>query len=281
MSKTKSSGNLNRNSGNAYARIIEAIFVKKFRPGSDYVEFARTDIEENAALLNIPLPKNLGDLIYSFRYRQPLPDSIRKRAPAGRDWIIRPIGRSKYALVASAITKIPPNPNLARTRIPDATPGIIEMHRLGDEQALLAHIRYNRLIDIFTGITCYSLQSHLRTTVKAIGQVETDELYVGLDRRGTHFVLPVQAKRGSDMINVVQIEQDMAMCSEKFPGLTCIPIAACAIEDRIIALFAFEIAGKGEHCTIALSAEKHYQLLPPDQISAEDLRLYTRNTLDA
>ena len=121
MSKTKSSDSSKRNSGNAYARIIEAIFSQKFRPGSDYVEFARTDIEENAALLNIPLPKNLGDLIYSFRYRQPLPDSI----------------------------------------------------------------------------------------------------------------------------------------------------------------FAFEIAGKGEQRTVALSAEKHYQPLPPDQISAEDLRLYARNTLEA
>lgn len=38
-------------------------------------------------------------------------------------------------------------------------------------------------------------------------QVETDEVYVGVDKRGAHFVVPVQAKGGTDSISVVQIEQ--------------------------------------------------------------------------
>ncbi len=147
------------------------------------------------------------------------------------------------------------------------------MYRLGDEQALLARIRYNRLIDIFTGVTCYALQSHLRTTVKGMGQVETDELYVGLDKRGAHFVFPVQAKRGNDRINVVQIEQDIAMCAAKFPGLICIPIAACAMEDRIIAIFAFETSSP-KNSGIVISAEKHYRLVPPDQIAPDDVHTY-------
>ena len=82
---------------------------------------------------------------------------------------------------------IAPNKLLAETKIPDATPGVITMYALGDEQALLAKLRYNRLIDIFTGVACYSLQSHLRTTVPNIGQVETDEIYIGIDRRGAHY----------------------------------------------------------------------------------------------
>jgi hypothetical protein len=45
-------------------------------------------------------------------------------------------------------------------------------------------MRYNRLLDIFTGVACYSLQNHLRTTVPDVGQVETDELYVGVDKNG-------------------------------------------------------------------------------------------------
>ena len=46
-----------------------------------------------------------------------------------------------------------------------------------NEQELLAIVRYNRLIDIFLGITCYSLQNHLQTTITGIGQVETNEIY--------------------------------------------------------------------------------------------------------
>lgn len=89
-------------------------------------------------------------------------------------------------------------------KVPDATPGIIAKYALNDEQALLAKVRYNRLLDIFTGVTCYSLQNHLRTTVPNMGQIETDELYVGVDKRGVHYVLPVQAKGGKDKLGIVQ-----------------------------------------------------------------------------
>ena len=102
------------------------------------------------------------------------------------------------------------------------------MYALNDEQALLAKLRYNRLIDIFTGVACYSLQSHLRTFVEEVGQTETDEIYVGVDKRGAQFVFPVQAKGARDRINVVQIEQDIAMCAEKFPG-SRLPANSCAI----------------------------------------------------
>lgn len=83
---------------------------------------------------------------------------------------------------------------MAETKVPDAPPGVIAMYSLNDEQALLAKLRYNRLVDIFTRVTCYSLQNHLRTAVPKLGQVETDEIYIGVDRRGAHYIFPVQAK---------------------------------------------------------------------------------------
>jgi hypothetical protein len=266
--------------GNIYGKIIAEIFAEKYIPGCPRVEFERRDIEKAAASLKIALPKNLGDLIYSFRYRQWLPESVRRSAPAGKHWVIRPAGRSQYAFEISTILNIKPNPALSQTSVPDATPGIIEMHRLTDEQAMLARIRYNRLIDIFTSVTCYALQSHLRTTVPGMGQVETDELYVGLDKRGAQFVFPVQAKRGNDRLSVVQIEQDLAMCKTKFPSLICVPIAACAMDDRVIALFSFEPTARHSDNTVAVTAEKHYRLVPPEEISAELLATYSQSHLD-
>ena len=81
--------------------------------------------------------------------------------------------------------------------MPDSTPGIIARYSFNDEQAVLARVRYNRLIDIFLGIACLSLQNHFRTTVPGMGQVETDEIYVGVDKGGSHYVVPVQAKGGA------------------------------------------------------------------------------------
>ncbi len=60
---------------------------------------------------------------------------------------------------------IEPDPMLATIKIPDGTPSIVKKYSVSDEQALLTIVRYNRLIDTFLGITCYSLQNHLRTTV--------------------------------------------------------------------------------------------------------------------
>jgi hypothetical protein len=34
--------------------------------------------------------------------------------------------------------------------------------------------RYNRLIDIFLGISAYSLQNHLRTGIPTYGQIRTN-----------------------------------------------------------------------------------------------------------
>ena len=150
---------------NRYSAIIEKIFTSKFRTGVRIVDFAREEFETVARQLQIKLPKNLGDLVYSFRYRTDLPDKIQAEAGRGETWIIRPIGKARYRLALVADHPIQPNVNLATTKVPDATPGIVTKYACDDEQALLARLRYNRLVDVFTGVTCYSLQNHLRTFV--------------------------------------------------------------------------------------------------------------------
>ena len=261
---------------NRYSAILEKIFISKFKPGMRTVDFARAELETVASELKIKLPKNLGDLIYSFRYRIALADKIRGEARKGDIWIIRPIGRAMYRLALIADHPIQPNVNLTTTKVPDATPGIVTKYSSDDEQALLARLRYNRLVDVFTSVTCYSLQNHFRTFIKGMGQVETDELYVGLDKKGVHYVFPIQAKGGKDKLNVVQIEQDFAVCADNFPGLICRPIAARFMAGGIIALFEFEQAED----TVRISAEKHYKLVPPEEVTKEDLEGYRQRTAD-
>jgi hypothetical protein len=61
---------------NRYAAIIGHIFNSKFQPGTREVDFMREELVTVARKLRIKLPKNLGDLVYSFRYRADLPESI-------------------------------------------------------------------------------------------------------------------------------------------------------------------------------------------------------------
>ncbi len=255
---------------NRYTAIIERIFATHYTPGARVVEFAREDIETVAAELDVRLPKNLGDIVYTFRYRAALPESIGSLADEGEAWIIRPAGRGLYRFELTRAVTLEPNENMAVTKIPDSTPGVISLYALSDEQALLAKLRYNRLVDIFACVTCYSLQNHLRTTVPGVGQVETDELYVGVDKRGVHYVIPIQAKGGTDRLSVVQIEQDVALCASKFPSLVCRPVGTQFMRDGVIVLFEFEHGGDG----VRIVSEKHYQLVPPDELSDSDLLAY-------
>ncbi len=261
---------------NRYDQIIEYIFVHRYQAGQTAIDFTRNDIVQAAAELSIQLPKNLGDVLYSFRYRTKLPEEITQTAPAGQAWIIRPTGQARYRLVLSAASVFPPNPNLVETKIPDSTPGIIIRYALGDEQSLLAQIRYNRLVDIFTGLTCYSLQNHLRTSVPGIGQMETDEIYIGLDKRGAHYIIPVQAKSPRDQIGIVQVEQDFAFCQVKFPDLISRPIAAQFMNKSAIALIEFEQTADG----VRIAQEKHYRLAPSTDLSHEELEQYRHRSVD-
>ena len=72
-----------RRGTNRYTRIVESVFHAHYEAGQSRVEFEREEIIRAAARLNIELPKNLGDVIYGFRYRVPLPESILATAPPG------------------------------------------------------------------------------------------------------------------------------------------------------------------------------------------------------
>ena len=261
------------NSGSNYSSVIAQVFADHYKKGLKEFTFLRDEISNVVQQLGIPCPKNLGDVVYAFRYRKRLPASITKTQPAGYEWIIEGAGTALYRFRLVRQSRIVPNKMFASIKIPDATPEIIGNYAFSDEQALLAKVRYNRLIDTFLGITAYSLQNHLRTTVKGIGQIEIDEIYIAVDKHGRQFVIPVQAKGGNDQHGVVQTRQDVACCASKFPELICRPVSVQFVSPTEIAMFEMtEIDGE-----IKIADEKHYHLVPAAEITHDDLLRYKRD----
>lgn len=205
-------------------------------------------------------------------YRVGASDSILATQPEGKEWVIEGAGRARYRFALVPINRIVPNRDLITIKIPDATPEIIGSYALNDEQALLAKVRYNRLIDIFLGVTAYSLQNHLRTTVKGVGQIEIDEIYVGIDRHGAQYVVPVQAKGGTDQLSVVQAKQDIACCAEKFPHLICRSISAQFMDDERIAIFELTV----QDDQVKIVQERHYKLVS-GKVPLDELAVYRRS----
>jgi len=256
-----------------YEEIIELIFKQNYRQGNVRVAFNRNDFIRAANELGLERIKNLGDIPYSFRFRRELPVSVQKTAPDKAEWIIVGVGIGEYQFRLASPGKISPTPHIKPIKVPDATPEIVRLYTSGlDEQALLTRARYNRLVDIFTGITCYSIQNHLRTIVPNIGQIEVDEIYIGINKRGTHFVLPCQAKSPGDKFGVVQVLQDTAFCKERFPNAINKPIAMQFMDEDRIALLELTVIDDDDILKLNIIDEKHYELTPRMHFSDDELR---------
>lgn len=257
---------------NAYSAIILDIFNRYYTPGATDFEFTRQDIADSAARAEVKEPKNLGDVIYTFRYRKPLPKAILDTQPDRFYWLILGAGDAKYRFRLSRLCYIEPTRGLLVRKIPDATPEIIAQYALSDEQALLAKVRYNRLIDIFLGVTAYSLQNHLRTKIPNYGQIEIDELYVGVDSQGAQFIVPVQAKGGNDKLGVIQTIQDVTFCETQERYKHCVPrtVSAQFMDGDVIAMFELTFDGDD----VSIVREKHYRLVGASEITPAELAVY-------
>lgn len=255
---------------NRYTALIEKLFFDHYTDGATEFVFFRTEIQPAAEALDIELPANLGDVIYAVRFRMPLPESVLATEPEGMEWVIELAGKGRYRFKLLTVNRIFPREDLVVIDIPDATPELIRAYALDDEQALLAIVRYNRLIDTFLGLTAYSLQNHLRTTVQGMGQIEIDELYMGLDKHGCHYVIPVQAKGGTDHIGIVQTAQDIRFAEQRFPRMRCRAVAAQFMEDREIALFELTVRDD----EVRVVEERHYRLVVAHELDESAIRDY-------
>jgi hypothetical protein len=245
-----------------YDKVITHVFQQqlKAQKGGE-IFFERGDIEK-ALVETGETVRNIGDLIYTYRFRKDLHAALPKSIQAlsgSKDlcWTISLRGHGKYAFRARKTPFI--RPAIGKlTNYTDLTPPIIAKHSQNDEQALLAHVRYSRILDHFLHLECHSLQNHYRTHVKGIGQTEVDEIYIGVDGAGVEYIIPVQAKGGTDTISLMQIEQDYAVCQAKYPSLRARAVAVYFKDSTHLTLFEFKQLANGD---AQLLREQSYHLV--------------------
>lgn len=241
-----------------YHAIIGKLFFDRYGGGMAEFEFKRADIGEAATSLGFAPPKNLGDVVHSYRHRRKFPKRILETQPEGLEWVIKLSGSANYKFRLVKISRTVPSEGISPVSIPGAIPNLIQANVLNDEQALLAIVRYNRLIDTFLSLTTYSLQSHLRTTVKGFGQIEVHEVYLGVDKAGCQYVIPVRVKVGMGQISYVLTEQDISFAAEKFPEMHCRTVIVQLITERQVIVIC-ELDMQDDE--IKIVDERHYRLV--------------------
>jgi hypothetical protein len=231
-----------------YDRIITTLFFSKFKEGSPELDFTKDELVAIAKKLKITL-RNPPDVVYTYRSRANLPHSILEKG----NWIIKPKGKGRFSFFKSKRKPfVDIQEGLLAIEVPNAPPEIVEKHASEDEQALLSSIRYNRLVDIFTEITCFHLQSHIRTTIEGEGQIEVDDLYVGIDTDGTEYIIPLEAKSPDDRdkLGWIQVSNMVKFARQNFPKLKCRPIAAKPAGANRVYLIEFDSNPNSEEVSI-------------------------------
>lgn len=243
-------------------QVFVRTFRKRFRDGLKEIPFSMDDIrnaiQEVAAANPGYREKNVADVRYQYTSgRRELPSEINRLGP----WMIQGRGKGRYAFVRlkdSPAVRL--SDDLCAVLLPDATPEIVMEYAGGDEQGLLAKIRYNRLLDVFLGITCYHLQNHWRTSIKNKGQCEIDDLYVGLDTNGKQYVLPVEAKCCREHLSKTQIAQMIDFARERYPRLKIRPIGVQEMRDGNVTLVEFSPGASPDK--IKIRDMRRYRLVP-------------------
>ena len=252
--------------------VIEIVFRKGYRPGKREVPFTIDDVRE--AIAQVAKKRagykedNVADVRYEYASgRSVLPESIDKFGP----WMIVGRGKGKYAfakLAESPTVEI--QTDLYSVSLPDATPEIVLEYAGGDEQGILAKLRYNRMLDIFLGITCYHLQNHLRTSIKDKGQVEIDDLYVGLNSGGKQFVVPIEAKSAKDQLSKTQIMQGIDFAHDRYPKLILRPVGIQEMKDGSLVLIEFTSGSHPDE--IKIVEMRRYKLVPMSEVPLDELQ---------
>lgn len=213
---------------NRAEKVIVSIFKEVYEEGKDSLPF-NLGMVRKASNEYIGEDKNTNDpdIMYRFKTgRSEIPDEIKKKG----EWVVKSrSGQGNYEFVkldGGKYLDIPSHSDFEAIEVLESTPDVVLKYSSDDEQSLLSRLQYSRLLGTFLKLTVHHLQSHVQTSVQKIGQVEVDDLYVGVDKEGEEYVIPVEAKNKEEgeRLSVIQLHAMNEFARQKFPDTTARPI---------------------------------------------------------
>jgi len=227
-----------------YEPIIKWVFETQAEEyGTDEeIPFSRSHIEDAMEELDINVG-NVPDIPYAYRSRRPLPDEI---AEYGYTAVIvddtREGADPTYMFTKTEqLIPIPEVVDQTHQTSTSVLPEAVQKYIGQDEQGALTQVRYAGLLDDFTRLDTYHLQSHLRMRVKG-REAELDDLYVGVDDDGGHHAIAVEAKGVGETLNKNQLIRNTRGIEEKSRYPDSVRALAVKLDDDgFFYFFEFEV----------------------------------------
>lgn len=227
-----------------YEPIINWVFetqAEQFGTDDD-IPFSRHHLEDAMEALDISVG-NVPDIPYAYRSRRPLPDSIAKH---GYSAVIIDDSREGEAPTylftqTEQLIPVPEDVDQTHRTSTSVLPNAVRKYIGTDEQGALTQVRYAGLLDDFTQLETYHLQSHLRMRVNG-REAELDDLYVGVDDDGTHHALAVEAKGAGETLNKNQLIRNTRGIEQKSNYPDSVLTLAVKVDDNgQFYLFEFDL----------------------------------------
>lgn len=227
-----------------YEPVIKRVFeMQAEKYGTDEeIPFHRDHIDQAMEELDISVA-NPPDIPYAYRSRRPLPDEISQHGYTAVIIDDKREGEEPTYMFTKTEQLIPVPDVVDETHqtSTDALPEPVQEYIGQDEQGALTQVRYAGLMEDFTGLDAYHLQSHLRMRVRG-REAELDDLYVGVDDDENHHALAVEAKGEGETLNKNQLIRNTRGIEEKGKYPNSVRTLAVKLDDEgYFYLFEFEV----------------------------------------
>ena len=245
-----------------YEDTIIQVFNNKLDDGyntEEEIPFDRTDLQKAMDELDITV-RNVPDIPYAYRSRRQLPDSLKEH---GYNAIILDDQGSADAVYlftkTEQLIEVPDEFDQTYVTTAEDLPEPVQAYIGKDEQGVLTQVRYTGLLDDFTGMDTYHLQSHLRMRVRN-REAELDDFYVGVDEEDEHHALAVEAKGVGETLNKNQLIRNTRGIEQnsKFPN--SVRTIAVKIDDNdFFYLFEFDVYEEDDEDKIEMERAWRYK----------------------
>lgn len=191
-----------------YEDTLVRVFENKLDQGyetDEDIPFDRGDLQVAMDELGITV-RNVPDIPYAYRSRRPLPDGIQRHGYNAviLDDSIEGAAATYLFTKREQLIHIPDEVDEEHRTSLEELPRAVRDYIGKDEQGVLTQVRYTGLLDDFTGLDAYHLQSHMRFRVNN-REAELDDLYIAVDDAEQHHALAVEAKGVGETLNKNQL----------------------------------------------------------------------------